>query len=241
MPPSSRGLDISRARLEPIVCLRCSLWLERRFSTSNLFSSRSPLPLVQAHRRNRKLALFDRGNMHPRGLTEGQHSSLFQIQPNKLFQYSRQLYNGQIRRHSVLDQRAPGKLAKGSVACAHRKPFATHVDMPPPGPDDSLKIFRPRRQGKVDIKTKLRAWEQEYEKSDEATQPYIASLGGSAAIRAKPNNKIDMVQNPRDSAMGEDNEIGYGSELEDATGMMSVGTSGLEASFLARGDLVELK
>ena len=175
--------------------------------------------------------------MRSRGATKRRIFLDARFQSESLYQSYYQLCNERTRRYPALSQKSFGTTAASSIAYTCKRTFATHTDIQPPEQEDPLNLFRPRPQpqGKVDIKTRLKAWQQEYDKSDEAIRPYISNLGGSVPIRAKVNTSIDVVRSPRQQVTEEEDE-----DFEDISGLESSAMQGTEAGFLSKGDLVEL-
>ena len=217
---------ISRARLEPKICLQCRFRLERHFSTSPTLDS------TATRLRSRC------GKTRTEGTTKAQ-SHL-----TRLHHSSNKVPNDQIS-CELLHNRNARDRGSGNVTIDYvKRSFATHVDSQPPKLDELPELLRqsvPRE--KVDIKSKLRAWQQEYDKSDEATLPYATHLASSTTLRAKARQDINVVQNLKDQVLREeddDNEgLGFSSDVDDAPSVVS--TPGVEAGFLQKGDMVELQ
>ena len=238
---------MSCTRLEPAICLQCRFRLGRHFSTTTISDSRLSLfPPITTHSRSPKLSLRSRnGKTRDQGACTNLRLADAQARPARLYHSSRQLPKDQIGRKFLPNRDARGRRT-GNLTDDHViRNFATHVESQPPKLDELSKLLHHSlHREKVDIKSKLRSWQQEYDKSDEAALPYIASFGGNATIRAKARHEVDVVQNLKDRAVpkeDDDEALGYGIDIGDTPGLAVSKTAGVEAGFLQKGDMVELQ
>ena len=238
MPPTSRGLSVSRARRELTICLQCRFRLERHLSTSILPNSRLPsLPNPNPLRsRTRNVRL--QGAYGSRRLVDTQNYHV------RLYHSSPQLPVDQIGLEPLFNRDARCKRNENLAAKHFTRKFATHADSQSSKLDDvSELLHQALRREKVDIKSRLRSWQQEYDKSDEAALPYVAHFGDSATIRAKANRNVNVVQNLKDQIVQEEDDdqgLGYSRDLEPLPSFTTLKMPGAEAGFLQKGDLVEL-